>query len=114
MTKHFKLSEFTSSSTALRLSIRNELPTQFYSNLKRLAETLESAREVLGMPIKVTSGYRCKALNDAVHGARNSYHMYGRAADVWCEDMQSLFEILNSLPHVELIYHYPNYIHFAV
>lgn len=114
ITKHFSLHEINSSSVADSLNIRNELPVRFYDNIKRLCHELEKARDILGMPIRVTSGYRCPALNRAVNGAKNSYHMYGRAVDLHCDDMQSLFEVLNSLPHVELIYHYPTYIHYAL
>ena len=114
ITQHFSLSEFNASSVANTLNIRNELPARFYENARRLCTELEKARDILGIPILITSGYRCAALNRAVSGAKNSYHLYGRAADLHCDDMQSLFEVLNSLPHVELIYHYPTYIHFAV
>lgn len=114
ITKHFTLEEFERSSTAASNGVRNTLPTVYYPNVVKLCETLELARDVLGMPIRINSGYRCARLNKLVSGAPNSYHLYGRAADLSCDDMQSLFEILNGLPHVELIYHYPTYIHFAV
>jgi hypothetical protein len=42
---------------------------------------LEPWRELVG-PLRVTSGFRSKAVNTAIRGAANSDHMLGRAADV--------------------------------
>ena len=36
-------------------------------------------REFKGLPVIITSGYRPKAVNDAVGGAKNSEHLYSRA-----------------------------------
>ncbi len=43
---------------------------------------LDPARERLGKPIRVNSGYRCPKHNSAVGGVRNSQHMSGEAADI--------------------------------
>jgi|694.fasta_scaffold02225_7 hypothetical protein len=43
---------------------------------------LEPVRAALGAPLKVTSGYRSRAVNAAIKGAKNSQHMKGEAADV--------------------------------
>ena len=43
---------------------------------------LEPVRAALGVPLEVTSGYRSRALNTAIKGAKNSQHMKGEAADV--------------------------------
>jgi zinc D-Ala-D-Ala carboxypeptidase len=43
---------------------------------------LEPVRAALGVPLKVTSGFRSKALNTAIKGAKHSQHMAGEAADV--------------------------------
>lgn len=41
-------------------------------------------REAWGTPIRVNSGYRCKALNNAIKGASpTSVHMIGYAADLY-------------------------------
>ena len=47
-----------------------------------LIEGLESTREVVKRPIRVTSGRRCEAHNTQVSGSKGSQHMLGRAADV--------------------------------
>ena len=43
---------------------------------------LEPTRQHFGLPIQVTSGYRCPQLNAAVKGAANSQHLAGEAADI--------------------------------
>lgn len=50
--------------------------------LRVLAVQLERMRKVLGHDIGVLSGYRCRKRNDQVGGAKNSQHLYGRAADL--------------------------------
>lgn len=46
-----------------------------------LTEKLQRIRNVLGKPIKITSGYRCLKHNQDVKGGTNSRHRYGMAAD---------------------------------
>ena len=42
---------------------------------------LDPIRERWNVPVRITSGYRCKALNELVGGKENSLHLTGRAAD---------------------------------
>lgn len=48
-----------------------------------LADKLQRIRDALGVPLKVTSGYRCVKHNadPKVGGSRSSKHLYGFAAD---------------------------------
>lgn len=82
LTPNFTLSEFTLSPTAIRLGIINT-PTQTeIDRLRKLCQQiLQPARDVLG-PLKINSGYRSQALNDAVGGVVNSAHRLGHATDV--------------------------------
>ena len=84
-TPHFKLSEFVSSATATKQGIENNPSPEAVENLRLLSiHTLEPLREALGLPIVITSGYRCKALNDLIaHHSHRSQHMEGRAADFY-------------------------------
>ena len=82
MTPNFKLAEFTRSRKAAECGIRNEPNIPETNNLKLLAEQLETLRELWGgFAFRITSGFRCKGLNDAVGGSRSSFHLSGRAAD---------------------------------
>ena len=81
--KYFTLSELTKSATAKRLGIDNTADATTRANLTALIEkVLDPLRERWGMPIIVTSGYRCVALNKAVGGAASSQHTKGEAADI--------------------------------
>lgn len=45
-------------------------------------QNLQRFREIMGAPIRITSGYRCPDHNKAVGGATNSQHLYGNACDI--------------------------------
>lgn len=47
-----------------------------------LVEDLQKLRNILGHPIRITSGYRCPAHNKIVGGVENSQHLVGKAADI--------------------------------
>ena len=83
LSEHFDLNEFTRSATADRLHIDNSIPEELIPNLRNLCQqVLEPLREHFGIPIVVSSGYRCPALNRAVGGVPNSQHLKGEAADI--------------------------------
>lgn len=82
LTPHFTLGEFVRSDLATRRSIDNAPPAEVRANLKRVAETLEQVRALIGRPLVITSGYRCLALNKALGSSSDkSAHMLGLAAD---------------------------------
>lgn len=80
---HFELDEFIRSSVAKRKNIENFPSFEAVENLNELVETiLEPLRVAYGMPITISSGYRCEKLNKAVGGVASSVHMKGLAADL--------------------------------
>ena len=82
MSRFFKLEEFLRSDTAIRKRIDNSPSWEVINNLSRLAAFLDELREAWGSGIRVSSGFRCYALNKAVGGVENSAHQYGNAADI--------------------------------
>ena len=83
VTMHFTIEEMYASATAKRLGIDNKPSVQKMINLVYLcAFVLEPLRVAMNEPIKISSGYRCQALNKAVGGVYNSQHMKGQAADL--------------------------------
>lgn len=105
LTDHFSLEELTRSETAERLEIDNTPEGETLSNLGVLAEGLERVREILGgMPIHVSSGYRCERLNRAVGGTRNSAHLSGFAADFTCAGFGTPQEIASRLERSNLVF----------
>lgn len=105
---YFSIRELTKSDTASQSGIDNTPSEAVVKNLNRLIrDVLDPARRQLGSPIIVNSGYRCPELNRAVGGVRNSYHLYGQAADITTGDIamnRRLWLILQNLPHKELIW----------
>lgn len=110
LSPHFTLAEFEYSSTALARGIDNRVPLRtqadnalsgasaneaearfanapILNNLKNLClKILEPLREHVGGPVRLSSGYRCPALNRAVGGKATSQHLTGEAADIRVPD----------------------------
>ena len=111
LSEHFALEEFTRSATAARLGICNEPGADAISNLQCLCqEVLEPLREHAGVPIVISSGYRCRRLNKAVGGVTNSQHCTGEAADIHLPDAETGHEwfeyIYKHLVFDQLIWEY--------
>ena len=51
----------------------------------KLVDKLQMLRDLVGKPIVVTSGCRCKAYNKHIGGVYNSPHLLGLAADIYCK-----------------------------
>ena len=83
ISKHLSLEEVTSSDYAVKHNINN-IPTQAQlANLKLIAEKVfEPMREHFDKPIRVSSGYRSRVLNQAIGGATTSQHCTGEALDI--------------------------------
>lgn len=81
--RFFTLKELCSSDVATKKKIDNFPSWAVVEHLAELTEKiLEPLRVAWGGPIKITSGYRCDALNRAVGGVYNSVHRLGYAADL--------------------------------
>jgi uncharacterized protein YcbK (DUF882 family) len=82
LTENFSLQELTVSETAVRKGLDNTPNATEVANLVRVAELLEKVRTLLGKPIILNSGFRSKAVNDAVGSRDTSQHRIGCAADI--------------------------------
>jgi zinc D-Ala-D-Ala carboxypeptidase len=118
MTPHFTLQELTASETASRNGWDNTPGHAEVENLNRLAELLEQARNLLGKPIMVSSGYRSKQVNDAVGSKDTSQHRLGCAADIKVSGMtpdQVCRAIKSSaIPYDQLIREFDAWTHISV
>lgn len=106
--KYFTIKEMTKSSTAKANGIDNTPSDEEIAKLQKLIETvLDPLREWYGKPIRVNSGYRCEALNEAVGGSNTSQHRLGEAADITVgtkKGNKKLFNyIKDNLPFDQLI-----------
>ena len=99
--KYFTISELTASATAQREGIDNRPTESAYHLLHVLVEQLlDPIRETWGEPIVVSSGYRCKELNELIGGAKHSHHLIGCAADLIAgnrADHRRLFELIQQM-----------------
>ena len=79
---YFTIQELTASATAKKLKIDNTPTEEIKKHLQELIDFLNPIREKWGSGIRVSSGFRCKKLNDAVKGSPTSVHQIGYAADL--------------------------------
>ncbi len=86
LSKNFTIEELTKTSKTNLLAVNQEAATNspaIIQNLTDLAvKILQPIRDFYGVPVTISSGYRCKALNVAVGGSTTSQHSYGEAADI--------------------------------
>ena len=102
MTKHFSFNELTNTSNVELLEANRESAKAFMKQLKYVAGTLEEIRAVLGVPLRVTSGFRNNALNKAVGGSATSGHTKGLCADFQPIGMEvnDAFELIKANRHL--------------
>jgi len=81
LSSHFTLSEMIVSQTADRNGIDNTPPPEVIEALKYTCQGLEGVRILLGVPILVSSGYRCLELNRKIGSKDTSQHVKGEAVD---------------------------------
>ena len=92
--KHFTLSEFSCPCGSPNCT-GEEMNSDFL-------ELLDEAREIAGIPFKITSGVRCKEYNQDLikrgyKASRTSSHLKGLAADISCKNSSDRWTIINSL-----------------
>lgn len=85
------------SSTAFKLGINNEIPSELMANAKFLFNHYRLITDKLGFPdIYITSGYRCLKLNKAVGGVPGSKHCRCLAFDFVFPNVVKKSDFLNS------------------
>ena len=105
LTPHFSLEEFCASQTAARLSIDNDLPLELREAAIKTCLGLEQVRVILNAhTIHVSSGYRCKAVNDALGSKDTSQHRTAEAVDFTCPTFASPRRIVQVLRDSELMF----------
>lgn len=116
ISNNFSWSEFEKSDTAKRLRITNVITTtEVRDAVKALVlNVLQPLRDAWGGPLNINSGYRCKALNEAVGGVESSQHRKGEAADVACTDPLALAKLAKRmrLPYDQMGV-YASFVHFS-
>lgn len=114
LSPHFTLAELTITDHRQF----DNTPTQIeISNLQRLAQFLEIVKATLGgKPVIITSGYRSKAVNDAVGSKDSSFHRLGLAADFRVPSMapDAVVRALLNLPFDQIIREFNSWTHISI
>ena len=116
LSPHFTLEELTVTNHRELSNVPNQ---EQIANLTRLAAFLEQVKAALGgKPIMVTSGFRSKAVNDAVGSKDSSQHRLGCAADFRVPGMtpdQVVRALVNSpIQYDQLIREFDSWTHVSV
>lgn len=108
LSENFSLFEMIYSVTAKANGINNTPDKAVIQNLQALCKNvLQPLRNHLGVPVIITSGYRCPVLNKKIGGAINSQHILGQAVDFVTpqKDLKIAFDyIKNYLNYDQLLY----------
>lgn len=59
-------------------------------------ERLQKMRDLLAVPLKINSGFRCQKHNIAEGGSKYSMHMAGRAADIHINNGAEAYAFINA------------------
>ena len=98
LTQHFSLEELSHSDYAEAHGIKNYPGQQAQQNLMMLCVLiLEPLRMAIGQPVRINSGYRCKAVNSGVGGVSTSHHLLGLAADIHFDKETQLYAMIKAL-----------------
>lgn len=110
LSPHFTVAEFVRSAKAAVLGIDNSLPAALLPAARATADMLERIRDVLSaragytVPISISSGYRCAALNLAIGSGNTSDHPRAQAADFTAADFGTPLQICRALaPLVQVL-----------
>ena len=125
LSKNLSVAEFTKSNTATRKGLDNSLPKAYWLSAKALAENIfQPLRDRFGTPLYITSGFRSKALNEAIGGSNKSQHSKGEAIDIDMDgrkgpDNAEVFNYIKEcLPFDQLIWEFgddtkPSWVHVS-
>lgn len=113
-TKDYHLVDFVKSNTAKANNYLEQYhpSDEIVDNLKYLANTVvQPLKDVLGKgSLEITSGYRCKRLNEHIGGSQTSQHMIGQAVDLQFTYNESLSNdliidamLVNKIPFDQMI-----------
>jgi len=122
LTVDFNLDEFERSDLATRQGLDNRVtldsPVEY--NLRRLCrDVLQPLRDLLGVPVRITSGYRSRVVNVLVGGDPGSAHVLGLAANFIAPEYGTPHEVARraevaGLPFEQLLVEYGEWVHVSV
>ena len=91
LSENFSLDEVIRSATATKLGIDNIPEQEHLDNLQVVIDEIaQPLRDHFGKPVRINSGYRSPALNEAIGGSINSQHSKGEALDLEIDGVSNL------------------------
>ena len=120
MSLNFSISELIHSDTAILYKINNMPDINSLDNMLNLIfYCLQPLRNKLGKPMIISSGYRCKTLNEhpKIKGAKNSQHVLGQAVDFTVKGMtiKQVIDFINKsgIEYDQCINEYNKWVHIS-
>jgi len=90
LSANFTLKELTKSDTATRLDLDNTPNDEQIESLRLLCENiLQPVRDHFDKPVRISSGFRAPAVNQATGGSATSDHCKGQACDFEIEGLSN-------------------------
>lgn len=101
LTKNFIFSEFTDTKHTDLLPANIYYAVDNMDKVIDLAKFAQEIRDFLGVPMTITSGVRCSALNNRVGGSATSQHLKFEAID-FVPSKMSIQEAFNRIRHSKI------------
>ena len=114
LSNKFNLDDLVKSDTADRQLLHEQyiVTGRIVKNLSELCERVIDECKIQFPDLKINSGYRCRTLNLWVKGKKNSQHIDGQAADITCNDLDGLWELIRQL-NIDQAIRYLSFIHVS-
>ena len=90
MTKNFSIGEFECKCGCV-------MPDEVLYNVVKLANQLQTIRDVIKTPIQINSAYRCSKHNKVINGSVSSQHILGKAADIVVSGLDPILDTYDYL-----------------
>ena len=118
MKLNFKMSELIHSDTAIQHNINNMPDINSLNNMLNLIfYCLQPIRDLIKKPMIISSGYRCKEVNQLVGGKSTSQHTKGMAVDFTVKGMsiKKIIETIknSNIEYDQLINEYDSWVHIS-
>ncbi len=115
---NFKISELIHSDTAVLHNVNNMPDINSLDNMLDLIfYVLQPLRDRLKKPIIITSGFRCKKVNELIGGKSTSQHLKGQAVDFIVQGMKpsEVVQFIRNtyIEYDQLIDEYDKWVHIS-
>lgn len=104
ITPHFTFEELTTTNNTAFLQYNRKSAGIITEHIYKLALFAEQVRAIIGVPMTITSGFRCPELNDDIGGSPTSQHTKAEAIDFIPGKGMTIDEAFDIIRHSKLVY----------